>query len=85
MSVHRNLDLRLGLKKQVERSKFTNKNKKDLLNDIHDPKYTIRDLQSKIRSVKPIAPKRPIQNVSLRPSRSSRSSRSSRPKRIRRR
>jgi hypothetical protein len=79
MSVHRNLDLRLGLQKQVERSKFTNKNKKDLLNDIHDPKYTIRDLQSKIRSVKPIAPKRPIQSGSLRPSRSSRS------KRIRRR
>tara|TARA_B110000014_G_scaffold77689_1_gene53221 strand:- start:1477 stop:5727 length:4251 start_codon:yes stop_codon:yes gene_type:complete len=82
MSVHRNLDLRLGLQKQVERSKFTNRNKKDLLNDIHDPKYTIRDLQSKIRSVKPIPPKRPIQNMSLRPSRSSRSSR---PKRIRRR
>ena len=85
MSVHRNLDLRLGLQKQVERSKFTNKNKKDLLNYIHDPKYTIRDLQSKIRSVKPIPPKRPIQNTSLRPSRSSRSSRSSGPKRIRRR
>ena len=51
MSVHTNLNARLRLKKQVNRSNRSNK--KQLLNQIHDPKYTISNLSAKVRKPPP--------------------------------
>ena len=51
MSVHANLNARLRLKKQINKS--VRSNKKDLLNQIHDPKYTITALNAKVRKPPP--------------------------------
>ena len=51
MSVHTNLNARLRLKKQVNKS--VRSNKKELLNQIHDPKYTISNLSAKVRKPPP--------------------------------
>jgi hypothetical protein len=45
-SVHNNLNKRLKLTKQVEKSEHANKSK--LLNSIHDPKFAINTLKNKI-------------------------------------
>ena len=46
MSVHNDLNKRLQLKKQVDKSEHANKLK--LLNNIHDPKFAINTLKNKI-------------------------------------
>ena len=51
MSVHANLNARLRLKKQINKS--VRSNKKELLNQIHDPKYTIAALNAKVRKPPP--------------------------------
>jgi len=51
MSVHANLNARLRLKKQINKS--VRSNKKNLLNQIHDPKYTIAALNAKVRKPPP--------------------------------
>ena len=51
MSVHANLNARLRLKKQINKS--VRSNKKELLNRIHDPKYTIAALNAKVRKPPP--------------------------------
>ena len=51
MSVHANLNARLRLKKQINNS--VRSNKKELLNRIHDPKYTIAALNAKVRKPPP--------------------------------
>ena len=51
MSVHTNLNARLRLKKQINKS--VRSNKKELLNQIHDPKYTISALNAKVRKPPP--------------------------------